>query len=87
MHGKQCDAEMKVRGSDPWRWKACKRKPTARILSKYGVYLEYCPRHHNHATKPESMTPATFAKLEPILEARSEMTGDMPYSGSMEDKG
>lgn len=66
MHGKQCDASMKIRDSKPWHWHTCRRKPKWRIAVGGGSYLEYCERHKGHASDPAYMTPATFAKLEPI---------------------
>lgn len=67
MNGKTCDAEIGRLG----HWRSCLRRPTGKIRTAGGVVLEYCSRHHNHASNPTYMTPATFARLETINQKES----------------
>ena len=63
----RCHAEIKVRNSKPWLWRTCTRQAKWSIQASSGAYLQYCEHHKNHATDSTCMTPATVAKLEPII--------------------
>ena len=59
---KRCDAEISRKG----KWVICNKKAAWRIKASSGGWLEYCDKHQHRAKDTVCMTPAPFAKLEPV---------------------